>query len=363
MNQEKKGFAYMNEDQIRKVEQKVRSVLKGCFGGIMDQLTKSCITENTKMADITYNSKELICKGLVSKSGSFASVYRYATQDNREQYALKHIIIEKNDDKREILKIKTANEVEIQTNIFKNSTYALPAYQVSKSHDEIRNYNFNEGDLVVDILMPLGKSCLRLFYETAYNQFTQIQELCIAYDLYCSLNSLRDNCIMHRDIKPDNIIVVSKNNVNRDVCLLLADFTISERIPLDRLSPVTNLVGTLPFMAPELRFDANDVLPADTGKRYITADEKFAADVYSMAVTILSLLTNRTKGVPKEYEHKDRNDPGVLELYFKESLALIKSNTLKDLLDKSLSRDYRDRPEVKTIVEELREEIYQWFNS
>src|SRR5688572_10106156 len=92
-----------------------------------------------------------------------------------------------------------------------------------------------------------------------------------------ALGHIHGNGVIHKDIKPQNIIV----NPNTGV-LKIADFSISVAIALEAVSPdsPTALTGTLAYMAPE-----------QTGRMNRGVD--YRADFYALGATFFELLTNR----------------------------------------------------------------------
>jgi predicted ATPase/signal transduction histidine kinase len=91
-----------------------------------------------------------------------------------------------------------------------------------------------------------------------------------------ALGHIHSNGVIHKDIKPQNIIV----NTNTGV-LKIADFSISVAIALESVTPDSPmaLTGTLAYMAPE-----------QTGRMNRGVD--YRADFYALGATFFELLTN-----------------------------------------------------------------------
>ncbi len=78
--------------------------------------------------------------------------------------------------------------------------------------------------------------------------------------------------ILHRDIKPDNILLSDRGTVK------LADFGLARRLDLPELPSNGQVVGTLPYLAPEVM-------------QY--GEHTAASDVYSLGVSLYQLLSGR----------------------------------------------------------------------
>jgi serine/threonine protein kinase len=96
----------------------------------------------------------------------------------------------------------------------------------------------------------------------------------MARQLCAGLHYLHNHGVIHRDIKPDNILLG-----NGDV-VFLADFGVSDTLGDDTTISGTN--GTKAFFAPELMATASGVI--DNGK---------AVDVWAMGMTLFTLLFGR----------------------------------------------------------------------
>jgi serine/threonine protein kinase len=112
----------------------------------------------------------------------------------------------------------------------------------------------------------------------------------IAVSVAAALGKVHQNGLIHKDIKPANILV----NTARDEVRLMG-FGIASRLPRERqaLVPPEFIAGMLPYMAPE-----------QTGRMNRSVDSR--SDLYSLGVTFYQMLTGAlpfTASDPMEWIH------------------------------------------------------------
>lgn len=113
--------------------------------------------------------------------------------------------------------------------------------------------------------------------------------LCIAIRLAVSLGQVHRHGLIHKDIKPANVLVDASSNV------WLTGFGIASELPRVRQSPgpLEFIAGTLPYMAPE-----------QTGRMNRSIDSR--SDLYALGVTLYEMLTGSlpfTASDPMEWVH------------------------------------------------------------
>src|SRR6478609_1460329 len=112
----------------------------------------------------------------------------------------------------------------------------------------------------------------------------------IAIPLAGALRHVHERGLIHKDIKPANILVESASSG-----VWLTGFGIASRLPRERQAPEPPefIAGTLPYMAPE-----------QTGRMNRSIDSR--SDLYSFGVTLYELLTGSlpfTASDPMEWVH------------------------------------------------------------
>ncbi|HEX5333555.1 MAG TPA: serine/threonine-protein kinase [Cellulomonas sp.] len=104
----------------------------------------------------------------------------------------------------------------------------------------------------------------------------------MAVDLAEALHVVHASGIVHRDIKPGNVLLGSSPLPTHEFTAKLADFGIAHLIDSTRLTAAGGLVGTAAYLSPE---QARGAAPAP------------ASDVYSLGLVLLESLT-RTRAFP-----------------------------------------------------------------
>ena len=102
------------------------------------------------------------------------------------------------------------------------------------------------------------------------NRLTNYQILAVFYEVTLGLCYLHEAGIVHRDIKPDNILVSSSGHCR------ITDFNLSKDIK--DLGFTRTFVGTTVYQAPEI---------------YMKVDYSYAVDFWSLGVTLYELITQR----------------------------------------------------------------------
>merc|ERR1739838_745037 len=164
--------------------------------------------------------------------------------------------------------------------------------------------------------------------DEALNEFTENEDVSVAdikyvlYGVLKGLNHLHQQGIIHRDIKPQNILLKKPNAESsriQEMVIKLADYNICQSVPLeDTSATLTNGMGSQGYRAPEV------LLSQDSGKtRYGTP-----ADIWSVGALLFQL---RTKDAFSS-EHDIRS--GALEI--EERIKTVPEEKFQTFLGKCL---------------------------
>jgi len=144
-----------------------------------------------------------------------------------------------------------------------------------------------------------------------------------------TLTELHGRGISHRDIKPDNMLVINNQ-------IFLSDFGLVHYPAKKHITLMRKDLGPRWTIAPEMKRNPD------------TADGKLA-DIYSLAKTLWILLTKEEKGFEGQY-----NTGTSVEI--KHFVSSIYHGTIDSLLHQSTDNNPKKRPSI----EEFRDELIKW---
>jgi len=275
-------------------------------------------------------------KGNAIGSGSFGSVYLAKEIATENQFALKEISPNQ--------KGKGKNNIKYQKEFFQEAENLsrckypsiLSLYKIS----------FDPPFWLITEYCPNGS--ILDFINDSDRKADITKKIIIIYGVAFGLNYLHSINVIHRDIKPGNILLDS--NFYPKIC----DFGLAK---LNTSSTVQNstLAGTTNYCAPE-------VLLSKSGTKY---DGK-KADVFSFGMTIYSVFFDETPY--KEFENEfliyqqiTQNKRPIIE---EESIP----KTFKNLIEQCWNHEPGDRPDFSTVVSTIMDpntinEIKQFYSN
>jgi len=132
----------------------------------------------------------------------------------------------------------------------------------------------HEGRTILVFKDPGGQPLDQILERNKGQALDLMYFLRIAIGLASAINQVHGQGLVHKDIKPANVLVADAGNV------WLTGFGIASRLPRDRQLPVPPeiIAGTLAYMAPE-----------QTGRMNRSIDTR--SDLYSLGVTLYQMLT------------------------------------------------------------------------
>lgn len=131
----------------------------------------------------------------------------------------------------------------------------------------IHDYGEIDGVLFVDMRMINGSDLRKLLKN--FGPMTPARAVAIVRQVASAIDAAHENGIMHRDVKPENILIT------RDDFAYLVDFGIANAATDEKLTDLGTAVGTYAYMAPE-RFSGGEVT--------------YRADIYALACVLYECL-------------------------------------------------------------------------
>ncbi|NLV44385.1 MAG: serine/threonine protein kinase [Candidatus Hydrogenedentes bacterium] len=224
-------------------------------------------------------SDRYIVQALIGRGG-MGSVYKVLDKVLEEELALKILLPHFATDKQVVERF--INEVRITRKI--THPNIVRVHDIGLAGDNLFiSMEYVDGESLRTILERMGPSARLTVRQSVYI----LTQLCIAL-------KYAHRYTVHRDIKPDNILVTRRNHIK------LMDFGISKLMD-ERFDTNANaVVGTPRYMAPEQIHHAPDV----DGR----------ADIYSMGVVLHELITGKLPaGLPKPVSYAYDDVPPELD--------------------------------------------------
>jgi serine/threonine protein kinase len=132
----------------------------------------------------------------------------------------------------------------------------------------IHDYGEIEGLLYVDMRMIDGTDLRKMLKR--YGPMTPARAVAIVRQIASALDAAHESGVMHRDVKPENIIIT------RDDFAYLVDFGIANAATDEKLTELGTAVGTYAYMAPE---------------RFTNDEVTYRADIYALTCVLHECLT------------------------------------------------------------------------
>lgn len=174
------------------------------------------------------------------------------------------------------------------------------------------------------IVMPRGDQSLRSFLEALGRPLDQFEAVPILLDVAQALVGLSTKLVVHRDLKPDNILLL-------DGCWCLTDFGISRYVEATTAIDTRKYSMTKPYAAPE-----------QWREQRATA----ATDVYAFGVIAFEMLTGQWPFDGPDFRDQHLHQPPP-------SLSTEVDSPLRSIIDECLTKAPQARPTAARLVSRL----------
>lgn len=230
---------------------------------------------------------KLMRKGNLLGEGSYAKIYT-ATSPGKTKYAFKRFLVEKeNSGLSGIKEIDMLNKLSKYPNFvkIKEIVYENPFKEnlspIRRRKDETRDRQDSLNNIMME-LSDLGD--LERYHTLPFKDLYQIMVDCIT-----GLLVMKRNKILHRDIKPQNILLFENPGSEKAYTAKISDFGLAKYYTLMEIS--TPETSSIQYRAPEL---------------FLNLDYDYASDLWSMGLVFFYLLRGRN------WIGGDLSDAGVI---------------------------------------------------
>ncbi|RNA03412.1 serine threonine- kinase HT1-like [Brachionus plicatilis] len=207
-------------------------------------------------------------------------------------------------------------------------------------HNQIKGENILQmvGNCMLDSTFYIAtnyikKGSLRVVLEED-NNFGPFERFKVAFGMICGIDRMHKNGYVHRDIKPDNVLITE------DYCAKIADFGIAKIIQEGQINTFT---GTFEYMPPEFfKYHA----AVQLGERpELTIDELKKIDIFACGLNILEIF----------YGIHGKKNPSLTFSFTNPIIIKQDPKYLKKLIVKCLSYEPSNRPTIGQILDYLNE--------
>ena len=209
-------------------------------------------------------------------TGSYGSVYKLEHKETGCISAVKVLDVPNNESETDILMREFQDERSVRkyySDLVKEFVREIETMDSLKDNEHIvtiEDYYVEERKEEIGWRIYIRMEYLQSFSDySALRKLTESDVIRLGIDICHALEQCEQLNIIHRDIKPDNILV------SKDGRFKLCDFGIARQ--LDRTIGSFSVKGTFSYMAPEIY----------TGKKY-----GFRADIYSLGIVLYRLMNH-----------------------------------------------------------------------
>ena len=246
--------------------------------------------------------------------GAFGICYKFRAIDKNDMNFYAGKIIEK----KEI--------VVNQKNSLKDEIYIQKEFKDNPKVVRVKDYFEDEDNVYIILELCKNKSLLDYLYKRG-GRLTEIEVKCYIFQLLQGLKCLHKKGVIHRDLKPNNLLLDYKNE------LKIGDFGLVVKLKNNK-ERITDVCGTYNYMAPEI-FE-------NKGKGY-----SFEVDIWSVGIIMYQLLTGK---LPFDGENRDEIKKNILGFQPEDLDVSGLSEVAANLIKQILVKDPKKRPGINQII-------------
>lgn len=233
------------------------------------------------------------------------------------------------------------------------ASHEINLLQESDDHSNvIRYFCSQEKNKFLYIALELCSSSLEdLVEKKKENLDVTVETSEILYQIANGVNHLHSLKIVHRDIKPQNILVaLSKNNKNKNpVRFLISDFGLCKKLDADQSSfkgTTANAAGTSGWRAPELLLDTSPAYVDSSLANRVRLTR--SVDVFSAGCVFFYVLTGGYHPFGDRYIREGNIIKGEYDLSKLNTLP--DAYTIKDLISSMIHKNPMARPDIGVVM-------------
>lgn len=227
-----------------------------------------------------------------------------------------------------ILRLEYTNDLEFIERFDREAQAAS-----SLSHPNVVNiYDIGEDNDVMFIVMELVKGLTLKEYIQKYGPLSVNESVRIMIELTAAINHAHENDLIHRDIKPQNILIDENGTVK------VTDFGIAIALSATALTQTNSVLGSVHYLSPEQARGGN-------------ATKK--SDIYSLGIVFYELLTGELAfsgetAISVALKHLQNTIPSVRK--YDEDIPQSVENIIKKSTDKDPLARYSSVAELENAL-------------
>ena len=353
-------FPYRAKNQkaiINEIEQLGKKILKETDNKELDDLIKKLL-EKDPSKRLTWdeyfnhpffktkkkNYKEYYKDLNVIGYGGFGIVYKGKTKDKDEIRAIKEIDLKKiKENLISIYGLDIEEHLESSINGLKTEFENMKKCSLN-NENSVKCYEYFNNEDYFTIIMELCDTNLSqvltdriLKYKKGFNS-EEILE--ILKQLNKTFKLMKENKIIHRDLKLENILIKYKDKEHKKYIIKLSDYGCSKRLSSLTNNYLKTFTGTLPYMAPEILKHKEEEEKEEKKEKKEKEEEKenyynYKCDLWSIGIIIYQLYFGT-------FPYTGQTEIAIIrqiELLGKKKLKETDNKELNDLIKNLLEKD------------------------